>query len=77
MHPYVAAYLKKGFPSLYRKWQWEFGFKFRVVPDESLAYLQYRVIDNERNEIDLKEEKDIASSASKSKARTKNRNKEE
>ena len=77
VHPYVAAYLKKGFPSLYRKWQWEYGFCFKLCPDESLAYLQYRVLDKNREEIDLKEEKDIASSASKSKTRTKDRNKEE
>ncbi|MCM1138296.1 MAG: Rne/Rng family ribonuclease [Duncaniella sp.] len=77
VHPYVAAYLKKGFPSLYRKWQLEFGFNFRIVPDESLAYLQYKVLDRNREEIDLKEEKDIDSSATKSKSRAKNRTKEE
>lgn len=77
VHPYVAAYLKKGFPSLYRKWQLEFGFSFRIIPDESLAYLAYRVLDRDRNEIDLKEEKDIDSSASKSKSKAKNRSKEE
>ena len=77
VHPYVAAYLKKGFPSLYRKWQLEFGFSFRIIPDESLAYLAYRVLDRDRNEIDLKEEKDIDSSASKSKTKAKNRSKEE
>ncbi len=69
VHPFVSAYLKKGFPSLYRRWQLEFGFNFRIVPDESLAYLQYRVLDRDRNEIDLKEEKDMDSSASKSKAK--------
>lgn len=77
VHPYVAAYLKKGLPSLYRKWQLEFGFSFRIIPDESLAYLAYRVLDRDRNEIDLKEEKDIDSSASKSKSKAKNRSKEE
>ncbi len=77
VHPYVAAYLKKGFPSLYRRWQLEFGFNFRIVPDESLAYLAYRVVDRDRNEIDLKEEKDIDSSATKSKSKAKNRSKEE
>lgn len=77
VHPFVSAYLKKGFPSLYRKWQLEFGFNFRIVPDESLAYLQYKVIDRQRNEIDLHEEKDVDSSASKSKSKAKNRSKEE
>lgn len=77
VHPYVSAYLKKGFPSLYRRWQMEFGFGFRLVPDESLAYLAYKVVDRDHNEIDLKEEKDVDSSATKSKSRTKNRTKEE
>ena len=73
VHPYVDAFLKKGFISLYRRWQMEYGFKFRILPDQSLAYLQYKVIDSDRNEIDLKEEKDIDSSATKSKSKTKNR----
>ena len=77
VHPYVAAYLKKGFPSIYRRWQLKYGFSFRLYADESLAYLQYRVLDAQRNEIDLKEEKDMASSATKSKSRTKNRTKED
>ena len=77
VHPFVSAYLKKGFPSLYRRWQLEFGFNFRIVPDESLAYLQYKVLDSKRNEIDLQEEKDMDSSASKSKSKTKNRAKED
>lgn len=73
VHPYVDAFLKKGFISLYRRWQMEYGFKFRVLPDQSLAYLQYKVLDSDRNEIDLKEEKDIDSSATKSKSKAKNR----
>lgn len=73
VHPYVDAFLKKGFISLYRRWQMEYGFKFRILPDQSLAYLQYKVFDSDRNEIDLKEEKDIDSSATKSKSKTKNR----
>lgn len=77
VHPFVAAYLKKGFPSLYRRWQLEFGFSFRIVPDQSMAYLQYKVVDREHNEIDLKEEKDMDSSATKSKTKTKNRTKED
>lgn len=74
VHPYVDAYIKKGlFKSLYRKWKWELGKTFRILPDQSLAYLQYRVIDKNRNEIDIKEEKDMASSSTKSKNRLKNR----
>lgn len=77
VHPFVDAYIKKGILSTYRRWRMELGRKFKIVPDQSLAYLQYRVIDSKKNEIDLKEEKDMDSSASKTKAKTKNRNKEE
>ncbi|MCM1517791.1 MAG: Rne/Rng family ribonuclease [Pseudoflavonifractor sp.] len=77
VHPFVDAYLKKGLLSPYRKWRMELGRKFRVLPDQSLAYLQYRVLDRNRNEIDLKEEKDMDSSSSKSKSKAKNRVKEE
>lgn len=71
VHPYVDAYLKKGILSLYRKWRVELGRKFKIMPDQSLAYLQYRVFDSKRNEIDIKEEKDVAPSATKSKEKAK------
>jgi ribonuclease G len=74
VHPYVDAYLKKGIISLYRKWRMELGGKFKILPDESLAYLQYKVIGKDRNEIDLKEEKDLdKTSTTKSKTKAKNR----
>lgn len=77
VHPYVDAYLKKGLLSQYRRWKMDFGCKFRILPDQSLAYLQYKVFDKQKNEIDLKEEKDIDSSATKNKTKAKNRNKDE
>ena len=69
VHPYVDAYLKKGLISEYRRWRREFGRKFKILPDQSLAYLEYKVFDNKRNEIDLKEEKDTSSSQSKKERR--------
>ena len=77
VHPFVDAYLKKGLLSLYRKWRMEFGSKFKIVSDQSLAYLQYKVVDSDKNEIDLAEEKDLESSSSKSKSKAKNRDSEE
>lgn len=67
VHPFVDAYIKRGlFTSLYRRWRIKLGRCFKIMPDESLAYLQYRVIDSDRNELDLKAEKDLdASSAEK------------
>lgn len=74
VHPYVDAYLKKGIFSLYRRWRFELGGKFKIMPDQSLAYLQYRVLDADRNEIDLKEEKDLdRTSQVKAKNKAKNR----
>jgi len=73
VHPFVDAYIKKGLVSLYTKWRMVFGRRFKIIPDENLAYLQYRVVDNAGNEVDLKEEKDINSSQTKSRTKAKNR----
>ncbi len=71
VHPFVDAYLKKGFISLYRRWRFEFKRKFRILPDQSLAYLAYRVVDHQRNEIDLSEEKDTDQATTKNRHRSK------
>ena len=77
VHPYVDAYIKKGMVSMYRRWKLELGGGFKIVPDQSLAYLQYRVVDQNKNVIELADEKDLESSSSKSKNKAKDRNKEE
>lgn len=75
VHPFVDAYIKRGlFTSLYGRWRRSLGRCFKILPDQSLAYLQYRVLDKDRNEIDLKEEKDMdASSAEKRSTKAKKR----
>lgn len=77
IHPFVDAYIKKGLFSLYGKWRRQYGRRFKIIPDESLAYLQYKVIDTSGKEIDLKEERDVNSSHTKSRTRTKNRDNDE
>jgi ribonuclease G len=77
VHPFVEAYIKKGVFSLYGKWRREYGRTFKVIADESLAYLQYKVIDADNKEIDLKEESDAGSRQTKEKKRAKNRDNEE
>ncbi len=59
VHPYVAAFIDKGFVSLKRKWQMKFGFGLKIIPDQSLAFLQYVFYDSENHEIDMKEEDEI------------------
>ena len=53
------------------------GLGFKIVADRARAYLEYRVFDKNKNEIDLKEEKDTSSSSSKKESRSKNNDKEE
>lgn len=70
IHPFVEAYVKKGMFSIYGKWRRRFGRNFKVVADESLAYLEYKVIDQFGKPVDLKEESDTNSSHSKNRTRT-------
>ena len=74
VHPFVDAYIKKGLISEYRRWKMQIGGKFKVLPDQSLAYLEYKVFDRDKNEIDLKDEKDTNSSSSKKESKSKANN---
>lgn len=76
VHPFVDAYLKKGVFSRYMRWKLAMGGRFKILPDQSLAYLQYKVLDRNKNEIDLKEERDIDSSSTKTKEKAENRTQE-
>ena len=59
IHPYIAAYVTQGLVSMKRKWQMKYGFGIKVIPDQSLAFLQYRFTDPKGEEIDMKEEIEI------------------
>ncbi len=59
IHPYVAAYVNQGLVSMKRKWQMKYGLGIKVIPDQSLAFLQYRFTDLRGEEIDMKEEIEI------------------
>lgn len=56
VHPYVAAYINKGFLSLKRKWQMRYGLGVHIIPSQKLAFLQYEFYDSKRQFIDMKEE---------------------
>lgn len=77
IHPFVEAYIKKGMFSIYGKWKRRYGRGLKVVADESLAFLQYRVVDDANKEIDLKEESDMSSSQTKNSTRSKRDNQDE
>ena len=59
VHPFVAAYINQGVFSLKMKWRCKYTFQMKVIPNQSLAYLEYKFFDTEKNEIDLKEEIEI------------------
>ena len=59
INPYIAAYVNQGLVSLKRKWQMKYGFGIKIIPDQSLAFLQYRFTDIHGEGIDMKEEIEI------------------
>jgi ribonuclease G len=59
LHPYVAAFVNKGIFSLKWKWKLKYTRQLKVIPDQSLSFLEYKFYDPDRNELDMKEEKEI------------------
>ena len=57
VHPFIAAYIRQGwfFKSLYWQWRRRYGMAWRLITDQSMELLQYKVLDADRNEIDLKQ----------------------
>ncbi|UUC46603.1 Rne/Rng family ribonuclease [Flavobacterium cerinum] len=50
-HPFVAAYITKGFPSLRSKWFFEHKKWVKVIPRDAYTYLEYHFFDKEGSEI--------------------------
>jgi ribonuclease G len=59
VHPYVAAYINKGLISLGLQWKLRYSVKIKVIPDQGLAFLEYKFFDSEGIEIDMQEESEI------------------
>ncbi|CAM3843104.1 ribonuclease E/G [Flavobacterium branchiophilum] len=50
-HPFVAAYLAKGFPSIRLKWFFEHKKWVKIIPRDAYTYLEYHFFDKNGNEI--------------------------
>lgn len=50
-HPFVAAYLTKGFPSVRTKWFFEHKKWVKIIPRDAYTYLEYHFFDKEGNEV--------------------------
>ncbi|MDR3267912.1 MAG: Rne/Rng family ribonuclease [Tannerella sp.] len=59
VHPYVAAYINKGLFSLGMRWKAKYSTRMKVIPDQSLAFMEYKFFDPEKNELDMQEEKEL------------------
>lgn len=51
-HPFVAAYITKGFPSIRTKWFLEYKRWIKVVPRDAYTYLEYHFFNKEGEQID-------------------------
>ncbi|MBP1676851.1 MAG: ribonuclease, Rne/Rng family [Bacteroidetes bacterium] len=56
LHPYVDAYISKGFFSMKWRWKKKFGRGCHVMASQKLGFLQYKFYDNKGVEINLQEE---------------------
>ena len=59
VHPYVYAYITKGFVSMLSRWRWKYSRSMKVVPDQSLGFLEYKFYDAENNEFEINEKLEI------------------
>lgn len=51
-HPFVAAYLSKGFPSVRSKWFLEHKKWVKIIPRDAYTFLEYHFFDSEGKEIE-------------------------
>ncbi|GAA3595329.1 ribonuclease E/G [Flavivirga amylovorans] len=50
-HPFIAAFLTKGFPSIRSKWFFEHKKWVKVLPRDAYTYLEYHFFDKDGNQI--------------------------
>ncbi len=50
-HPFIAAFLTKGFPSVRQKWFFEHKKWVKVLPRDAYTYLEYHVFDKDGNQL--------------------------
>ncbi len=51
MHPFVAAYLTKGFPSMRLKWFFKHKIRVKIIPRDAYTYLEYHFFDKNKKEV--------------------------
>lgn len=51
VHPYVEAYLKKGYFSKYFKWKLSLNFRLKLKSDYSYGFLEYKFFDKKGDKL--------------------------
>ena len=54
-HPFVVAYLKKGFFGYGWRWYWKYQKRIRIVEDNDLGLIEFRFYDGPEDEIRLRD----------------------
>jgi len=57
IHPYIAAFIGQGIFSLKWKWKLKYSMGIRIIPDQSLGFLEYKFYDWDKDELDLSSDK--------------------
>ncbi|GAL78761.1 cytoplasmic axial filament protein CafA and ribonuclease G [Algibacter lectus] len=50
-HPFIAAFITKGFPSMRSKWFFEHKKWVKILPRDAYTYLEYHFFDEDGNQI--------------------------
>lgn len=58
VHPFIYAYMKRGFFSVYRQWQWKFRRSFCLKSMPNYQLLEYKFYNKRLGDIDLWEKKE-------------------
>ena len=45
IHPFIAAYLEKGYPSVRLKWYFKYQKWIKIIPRDAYKYLEYHFLD--------------------------------
>ena len=51
LHPFVAAYILEGYPSVRLKWYFKFKKWINIVPRHAYKYLEFKFLDKNRKKL--------------------------
>ena len=55
LHPYVYAFVNKGFFSLKNKWKFRYSLQCKIIPNQNLGFLEYKFLNKKKEVIEFEE----------------------